>query len=207
MKIICDNEEISEDFIFMHDDIFILKPLKEVPYYYRGTLEEHVEAIFEKVWRKYVLQKYRLCPWKVSKRKKLWCPYADCVQQEKSWNIYWKNTAFMNEVKEVCIVIIGKSREKQYPKWDCKLYTDLDKLDLEQEFMSVDDKVGTSKKFLELIEELFPTRSKYEVLDFYYFKMKKVQVKLHKSLYPYRNGDIVEMKFEVAEKMGKRKVI
>jgi len=70
--------------------------------------------------------------------------------------------------------------------------------------MSVDDKVGTSKKFLELIEELFPTRSKYEVLDFYYFKMKKVQVKLHKSLYPYRNGDIVEMKFEVAEKWEKK---
>jgi len=28
--------------------IDILKPLKEVPYYYRGTLEEHVEAILEK---------------------------------------------------------------------------------------------------------------------------------------------------------------
>lgn len=47
-RIICENEEISDDFILMHDDNYILKPIKELKYYIRWTLQEHSDVIYER---------------------------------------------------------------------------------------------------------------------------------------------------------------
>lgn len=40
MNIAANHQEISEDFIYMHDDMFILNPIKEIPIRHRGTLKE-----------------------------------------------------------------------------------------------------------------------------------------------------------------------
>ncbi len=39
----CEHPEVSERFVFMHDDIFIMKPLKEVPVLHRGLVRVTAE--------------------------------------------------------------------------------------------------------------------------------------------------------------------
>jgi hypothetical protein len=43
MKAISKSEEISEDFVLMNDDFFILKPVKKIEYYYGGSLVEKIK--------------------------------------------------------------------------------------------------------------------------------------------------------------------
>jgi hypothetical protein len=43
MNAIVANKEISDDFILMNDDFFILKPIKRPAYYYAGTLQQKIE--------------------------------------------------------------------------------------------------------------------------------------------------------------------
>src|SRR5690554_251908 len=40
----CDNPFVSDPFVLFNDDFFLLKPLKEFPDYYDGTLEERIES-------------------------------------------------------------------------------------------------------------------------------------------------------------------
>lgn len=42
LSLVTDTKEISEDFVLMMDDVFILKPIK-LKNYYRGTLEDHLK--------------------------------------------------------------------------------------------------------------------------------------------------------------------
>lgn len=44
LRFIIANEDISNTFILMNDDFFILKPIEEVKYYYSGTLREKVKT-------------------------------------------------------------------------------------------------------------------------------------------------------------------
>lgn len=37
----CDNKNISDPFIFMNDDFFVMQPIQELPYYCNGTLQQH----------------------------------------------------------------------------------------------------------------------------------------------------------------------
>lgn len=39
LKWAIENLELTDDFYLMNDDMFILKPIKEVPYYFKGTVE------------------------------------------------------------------------------------------------------------------------------------------------------------------------
>jgi hypothetical protein len=42
-QIILNNEEISEDFIFMHDDIFILKKINTIKAYSNCSIKDHLQ--------------------------------------------------------------------------------------------------------------------------------------------------------------------
>lgn len=42
LSIACDTEEISDDFVLMNDDFFILNPIDEVKHYYRDTLDNSI---------------------------------------------------------------------------------------------------------------------------------------------------------------------
>lgn len=50
-RVICDDESISEEFILMNDDIYILNPIDDIPYYSKGTMEEHLSYIYRKHWK------------------------------------------------------------------------------------------------------------------------------------------------------------
>ena len=43
----CDDPNISDPFIFMNDDFFIMKPIKDIPYYYNGTLQQHYDYLHQ----------------------------------------------------------------------------------------------------------------------------------------------------------------
>lgn len=44
----CSNESVSEDFYLFNDDFFVMKPVKEVPAYYDGTLLKRIEDLKRK---------------------------------------------------------------------------------------------------------------------------------------------------------------
>jgi hypothetical protein len=43
LKAICDSEEVSESFILMNDDFYIINKVESVPYMYAGTLDDKIK--------------------------------------------------------------------------------------------------------------------------------------------------------------------
>lgn len=41
----CKDQNISDPFVFMNDDFFILNSIDEIPYYYNGTLQQHYDFL------------------------------------------------------------------------------------------------------------------------------------------------------------------
>lgn len=41
----CDDPNISDPFVFMNDDFFVMKPIKTIPYYVNGTLQQHFDYL------------------------------------------------------------------------------------------------------------------------------------------------------------------
>ena len=41
----CEDPNISDPFIFMNDDFFVLNPVDKIPYYYNGTLQQHYDYL------------------------------------------------------------------------------------------------------------------------------------------------------------------
>lgn len=203
LKVVCDNENISEDFIFMHDDIFILKPLQKIIYYHRGTLKWHKDLIEKKFWK----NRYYDSINSVYEKFEDWLSYDLHVPiifnkkklkhiLETYWVYDWSKRSIYCNYYDVWW--------KMYPKWDCKVSKNIDWLDLDQDYLSCDDKVWVSIEFIGILEELFPYPSKYESLDYNYYQMDKVKVRLNKSLYPYKAGQECELKISMAEKWEKR---
>lgn len=44
LKVVCNTDRISEDFVFMHDDIYVVEPLTEIKPYYSGTLANKIST-------------------------------------------------------------------------------------------------------------------------------------------------------------------
>jgi hypothetical protein len=62
LRIICDSKQISDNFILMNDDFFILKPIKTIPYYSNWTLKQHLNNIHDKNYQRAVLNCLKLFP-------------------------------------------------------------------------------------------------------------------------------------------------
>lgn len=43
----CEHPEVSDDFILMNDDMFIMQPLKELPLYHRGKIKDVLEEAYD----------------------------------------------------------------------------------------------------------------------------------------------------------------
>lgn len=44
LSVACSLDEVSDDFIYMNDDMFIMKPVSEIPVYHRGSLDQVIAA-------------------------------------------------------------------------------------------------------------------------------------------------------------------
>ncbi|MDD3711734.1 MAG: hypothetical protein PHP37_03990 [Patescibacteria group bacterium] len=62
------NEKISEDFILMYDDVYLLKEMKELPYYHLGKIKDFVEDknkrsdFISPFWRNVIRSMNRMFP-------------------------------------------------------------------------------------------------------------------------------------------------
>jgi len=200
IQIACNDERISSDFVFMNDDFYLLKPIKKIDYFNRGSIKEHIEyreSLNQKKWAYYTNLKkthdlfpdwkdFSLhCPIIYNKTKFLkMCGEYDMSQWYLLRNLYcnycWISSEFMR---------------------DCKAYEwDEFKVSEEQIFLSSDDKILKKDSFKKFINEKFNTVCKYEWniekiknLIIKNKSMKTVKVKFIKSLYPYKKCEEVEM--------------
>ena len=44
-KMVCENKEITDDFIMFNDDFFVMQPTNHIEPMYRGSLEEHIKVL------------------------------------------------------------------------------------------------------------------------------------------------------------------
>lgn len=60
MGLVVNNRKISDKFIVMNDDFFILNPIEKLPYYYSGSLEDRIKDTYVQrvVWEKPHLSRY-----------------------------------------------------------------------------------------------------------------------------------------------------
>ena len=162
---ICNNKEISDDFIYMHDDNFIIKPIKELKYYKRSTLENHCEKIKKTFWEnhyyramKYVRDifpdgySYDVHTPIVFNKEKLRL-ILDLYWHEPSskrslyCNTYQVGWRFMESGKEDIKV---HQRNKNYY------------IRKNQQFLSSDNILVFDKDFNKLLHKLFPNKCQYE---------------------------------------------
>ena len=161
--VICNDERISADFIFMNDDYYILKPISEIKYYKRWTVLDHAKNVLERHWFDYyyrtILLIDKVFPWWDSyevhtpivfnKEKLLHIMdiYKDSIAQKRSlycnhYKVQWET--------------LGE-------KLDCKLY-DGEKLQVEEDQIFLSNDIYTAEKdsFRNFLYQLFPTPSEYE---------------------------------------------
>lgn len=218
MRIACEDPRISEDFIRMMDDVYILKQIKKIWYYKIWTIKDHLENIKQTFSNANMMPYYRAINWAYERFPK-WddfdthCPIVFnktkllAVLDKYYWNPIAKRTAYCNEnnIKWEFLEVPEYKFKENSKLRDCKCYS-IDKLSVvwNQLFMSSDNSIARLPEFEEFINNRFPQPSPYELLSYIYLPMEKVKVKLLKSLYPYRKGDEIEMKNEVAEKRERK---
>jgi hypothetical protein len=45
LRVACATEKISDDFVLMNDDFFVINPVKEIPTWYTGTLVDRIRSL------------------------------------------------------------------------------------------------------------------------------------------------------------------
>ena len=165
-KMICDDPDISDDFILMNDDIYMLKPV-ELQVYVKGTLKDHLEYIKESCWRKSIYYKmvqkiHKLFPdgysynthtpmvYNKIKLKALLNRYWDEKISLRSlyWNIYGIEPKKLNENEKIS---------------DCKVH-DLSKWLVNDKYMSTNNEATMYNLFYEVLDKFFRFKWEYEEL-------------------------------------------
>lgn len=159
------DKRISEDFILMNDDFYILKPIDKLWYYIRWTMEDSLDEIEKTVWRTTFYEAintvYKMYPeWDcfavhapiIFNKKKLY----DIMK--KYWHKHFcKRSLYCNYY----------NIEWEPLKWwitDCKIWWDKElTVNDEREFMSSNDDIEKREDIIKFLNKKFPHKSKYEV--------------------------------------------
>lgn len=202
LKIVCNDDRISDDFILMNDDFFILEPT-EIQYYHQWTISDHIlrrqdEWLWFSNYFEWIVKTqshfengldYELhIPFIYNKKKLLNLfekyDFSDWLLiRNMYWNEYKVWGKFIEDVKH------------RNWKWFIK--------EENQIYISSNDKSLRDKKFSEFIYNWFSEPSCYESLFYIYNKMEKIKVLFLKSLSPYRKGEIGEIKAVAVERFEK----
>lgn len=205
--IACNDERISENFIWMNDDIFFLNgwldsyklgKLKDVlenmtikgNHYYSikavydlfpnwDCFDTHTPIIFNKTKLRELFKKYPL--WTRWSKRSLYCLEN------------WIKGKWLN---------VPDYKIKENPKIkDCKCYY-IDKFKILdwQEYISTSDWMIKYREMRDLFRSLPP--SKYENLDYNYIGMWKTEVLFKANLFPYSKGQIGQIPTYIAERLA-----
>lgn len=171
MDAIVASEEISEDFVLMNDDFFIMQPLQEIKYYYSGTLSNKIEY-FRKKHPRSVYTKLLLNSMKALRRHGIMRPldytlHVPMVMNRQklkevlplsiSWRLSYGNVHNVGGIEVVA---------PDSPTKDVKIYlendqlTSVDKNPLSKIYLSTEDRAF--EKMKDFFQEKFPNPSKYE---------------------------------------------
>lgn len=208
-RIICEDERISEDFIFMMDDIFILRPIKEIKYYKIARIKDYLEYLKQRgiEWWSY----YQAIQW-------LYNIYGDKDCFDTHTPIVYNKTKLREIINKYGWIKWSKRSiycleygiewvfgnfpnynniETEYKVVDCKCY-DIDKLTIykKQEYLSTNNK--TVKQISPRLEKIFNKPSKYENFKSKCLNMDKLTVIFNRNLSPYKKWDIWELRTDKA---------
>jgi len=163
-KIICKDDRISDDFILMHDDNYILKSIKKVETYKRWTLKEHADIIYKKFWDNMYYKSIKAvydmfpdwdsfdvhCPVVYNKKR-----FKEII--DKYWTIIWSKRSIYHNYFNI--------KGIQYNNKDCKIFKNNIDINEDWLFLSSDDSVVKDKRFIDFIDNRFPNKSEYEILN------------------------------------------
>jgi hypothetical protein len=168
LKAICDSEEISESFILMNDDFYIINKVESVPYMYAGTLDDKIkqrEDIFNgntyttllRNTLGYLSRKkinvaldYELHVPMVMEKRKL----SKVLKLSGLWRSVYGNVFNVGGVKIRDVKIYDKKDKFYINSYDIN--------NLELDYLSSNDDSFETVKTL-ILEERFPFKTTYEV--------------------------------------------
>lgn len=156
--------DCSENFIFMNDDYFLLKPFSsgDLNFWYKGKLKENGPLTT------YKTAKYRTANWLEARgytsfNYDVHCPsvFNRAVLKERLSRVDWKKNYY---VFKSLIYNMGTAKGEEYI--DLKLKKIVNKAELfktleERLFFSTSDAIMRDG-FLQIMESLYPNKSKYE---------------------------------------------
>ena len=173
LRTIANSDLISEDFVLMNDDFFIMKKVDDVKTYHAGTLAERIRDLRRRYGSSsytvmltttfhYLKRHYRIgsplnyalhVPF-IMNREKL----SQIIDLDLSWRVAYGN--IYNVGGEEVIAKHGSNRDiKVYIKND--RFIGLDKNSISDTFLSTED--NSFLQVVEMLKERFPNASKYEV--------------------------------------------
>lgn len=159
MKIACRSGKISNDFILMNDDFFVMKPAESIPYYHKGYLQDTVKN-FEYPGSKYYFTLKRTADLLGKGRDfELHCPFI--FNKKKFLKLFEEFDLSEGYVYRSVYADYHRIRGKFHP--DVKIYNVHDMYVLENEtFLSVSPEVVHKPAIERFLDANFPEKSKYE---------------------------------------------
>jgi argonaute-like protein implicated in RNA metabolism and viral defense len=167
LKAICDSEEISESFILMNDDFYIINKVESVPYMYAGTLDDKIkqrEDIFN--GNTYTTLLRKTLGYLYRKKINVVLDYelhVPMVMEKRKLNKVLKLSGLWRSVYGNVFNVGGvKIRDvKVYDKKDKFYINSYDINNLELDYLSSNDDSFETIKSL-ILEERFPFKTTYE---------------------------------------------
>ncbi len=158
----CKSDYVSEDFVFLNDDHFLLSEINELPYYYEGTLSQkvasshgHYKAATLNTINELPEEKQKYfdihCPIIYNKRKFLELEETDWSREYVIKSLYANKQKFIT-VEETIDLKINKNLE--YAEIVAKLEG--------RKFFSIGD-YGINAAMKKVLFELYQNKSKYEL--------------------------------------------
>jgi hypothetical protein len=159
MKVACRSKKISDDFVLMNDDFFVMKPIDKIPYYHKGYLKNTVKN-FEYPGSRYFGTLNRTANLLGNGRDfELHCPFI--FNKQKFLKLFEVFDLSAGYVYRSVYADYHRIRGKFHP--DVKIYNVHDMFVLENEtFLSVSPEVVQKPAIEKLLDSNFPNKSIYE---------------------------------------------
>lgn len=167
---VCRDDRLSDDFILMNDDFFIMEPMEELPRWFKGSLKDdykkHAARQRNSVYTKSLLMTDLLLQRKGVKSPRAYnCHIPVVMNKQKRLEvaeIIRNTTRFETILPRVVYGNLYDDNGIQHP--DCK-YIGMDDNYEKYEILSTHDGSFTNGKIGQHIRDTFPEMSPYELYD------------------------------------------
>lgn len=157
------NKEISDDFIFMNDDFFLLKPFPVIPYYFNKTIKEWIERYpfnkgkyyeqIEELYKAFPEGKFFETHFPIIYNKKM---ASDVIEKYQLKLTLMLRSFYCNEYIDK---ISPVEETKDYKIYNHHLIT---KTFIDVPFVSSTNEISANSDFKNMMTSRFPQKSKYE---------------------------------------------